>query len=73
MASPVQAWVEQVVTGGGGFQSFEAHEMPLWAHERDVELAAWVIRCLANPGCEGSAEVLAAIAERRADVAAGHG
>jgi hypothetical protein len=67
----VQAWVEQRVTGPGGFQAFEAHEMPLFTHERDVELATFVIRCLANPACEGSAEVLDAIATRRREVARG--
>jgi hypothetical protein len=74
MASPksdIQTWVEQRVTGPGGFQGFEAHEMPLFVHERDVELAAFVIRCLANPGCEGSGEVLEAIIHRRREVAGG--
>jgi hypothetical protein len=59
------SWVEQVVTGGGGFQAFEAHEMPLFAYERDIELASFVIKCLANPRCEGSAKVLAAIERQR--------
>jgi hypothetical protein len=63
----VLAWIESVVTGGGGFQSFEQHEMPLFTHERDVELASFVVRCLANPRCEGSAEVLAAIQRRRSE------
>lgn len=60
----VGGWVAECVTGGGGFQAFEAHEMPLFRQERDVELASFVVRCLANPGCHGSRDVLQAVAAR---------
>lgn len=50
------------------FTSFVDHEMPLFACTERVEVAAWVVRCLANPMCDGSAEAMAAIAERRAEV-----
>ena len=33
--------------------------------DRDTEIVIWTIRCLANPDCEGTAEALAAIVEKR--------
>jgi hypothetical protein len=46
-------------------QAFEDHEWVIY-HVSEKEAAiCYVIRCLANPKCEGSAEVLNSIAERR--------
>ncbi len=50
------------------FRDFEQHEMAMYpdGDSRDMAIVEWTIRCLANPSCEGSAEVLAAIIEQRA-------
>jgi len=61
----ISAWCEKVINGPTGLKSFEYSEMALPVCDRDVAIAAWVIRCLANPDCEGSQVVLDAIAERR--------
>lgn len=62
----IEEWLEKVVNGNTGFLSFEDHEWPMFHKGRDYSLAAFVIRALANPLCNGSEEVLAAIQERRA-------
>ncbi len=43
------------------FRSFEAHEMPLFHFDRDVELVRWTLRCLANPANGWSGDVLNAL------------
>ena len=52
------------------FRSYERHEMPAWPYEgeqRDRELVAWTLRCLANPSNGWSVTALAAIVEQAAD------
>lgn len=61
----IKNWVSQVIKGIGGFLSWEEHEMPTYHNTRDEQIAAFVLRCLANPICEGSREVLDAILEQR--------
>lgn len=58
----IRAWIERILGQGGGFASFVRHE---GGGTGRADVAAWVIRCLANPDCEGSQEVLDAIVERR--------
>lgn len=62
-------WIDQVINGPSGMTSFERHEMVVWHCSEREAAANWVIRCLANPECEGSADVLAAIAAQREKVA----
>jgi len=61
----IKNWVSQVIKGVGGFLSWEEHEMPTYHNTRDEQIAAFVLRCLANFNCEGSREVLDAILDQR--------
>lgn len=56
---------KKIILGVGGLHDFEEHEMAFPNFDRDVSTAIWVIKCLANPKSEGSAEVLNAIIEHR--------
>ena len=69
----IKNWVSQVIKGVGGFLSWEEHEMPTYHNTRDEQIAAFVLRCLANSNCEGSREVLAAIIEQRVGTVPDHG
>lgn len=51
------------------FQSFEAHEMPLFLHDRDVEIVLWALRCLANPRNDWSTAALAGLVAAARDAA----
>lgn len=46
---------------------FENCEIAIQTIPRDEAVAQFVIRCLANPDCEGSREMLDAIIDHRAD------
>jgi len=58
-------WIHDIVTGVGGFFDYEKYEWPIYNCTREEFIAAFVIRCLANPNCEGSNEILQEIVERR--------
>jgi hypothetical protein len=61
----ITAWVYRRIFGPGGLEDFENHEIVDWGDKPDRIVAAhWILRCLANPRCEGSAEVLDAIVAR---------
>lgn len=62
----VMEWIKDVVCGCGGFQDFERREGAFYTN-RDIALAEFVIRAIANPKCSGSDNMLAAIIERRED------
>lgn len=49
------------------FRDMEQHEMAMYPSpdDRDAALAEWVVRVLANPKLAASAEVVAAISDRR--------
>ena len=64
---------EKIINGVGGLHDFEYYEMASPNYDRDVSVAIWVIKCLANPKCEGSEEAVQAIIERRNKLAAEHG
>jgi len=66
----IQEWVNNIIDGTTGLHAFERFEFATPTIPRDQAVAAWVIRCLANPDCEGSGDVLAAIAARRAKMEA---
>lgn len=64
----ISEFAESIIKGTGGFASYAEHEVvPLdgWHPDDWVRVVEWTLRCLANPDCEGSQEVLAAIIERR--------
>lgn len=62
-------WTRAVVRGVGGFEDFERYEVAVF-DDRDVSLAYFVVRALANPKCEGSAAMMEAIQERRRELEA---
>lgn len=62
-------FAKRIIEGVGGLNDFERYELAVPHVSDRVWAADWTIRCLANPKCEGSEEVLAAIMERRAAVA----
>ena len=66
MSANLYEWTRQIIHGPGGMNSYEAHELAMFDDDR-LDAARWVLRCLANPNCEGSADVLAAIIARRGD------
>ena len=61
----IDNWVNRIIKGMGGFLSWETHEFPIYHSSREESIAAFVLRCLANPGCDGSAEVLGEILRHR--------
>jgi hypothetical protein len=61
----ITAWIRDIIEGSGGMNQFEDREMVIWHVPERIAAATWAIRCLATPRCKGSAEVLAAILERR--------
>lgn len=61
----IYAWIHDVIDGAGGMNSFEDREMVIWNAPDREAAAAWIIRCLANPDCEGSRAVLDSIERRR--------
>jgi hypothetical protein len=67
----IAAWIRDIIEGSGGMDQFEEREMVIWHVSERIAAASWAVRCLANPRCKGSAEVLAAIIARREKVAGG--
>jgi hypothetical protein len=61
----VADFAEAIVEGPGGMNDYERHELVVWAYPERVEAVIWAMKCLANPHCEGSSEMLEAIQERR--------
>jgi hypothetical protein len=62
-----EAFAKHIIEGVGGMNDCERYELAVFPLGDRVAAVEWTLRCLANPECEGSAEVLAAIAERRRD------
>ena len=61
----IEAWISRVV---GGMKQMERREWAVPNRGRDYCVASFVVRCLANPGCQGSDEILASILARREEV-----
>lgn len=53
-------FTERIINGFSGFKSFEEHEGVIYK-DREVGIAQFVIKCLANPKCEGSELILSHI------------
>lgn len=68
----VMDWIRDVVCGCGGFQDFEKREGAFYS-DRDIALAEFVVRALANPSCNGSDDMVSAIIERRKEVQGSRG
>lgn len=64
----IDNWINQIIKGSGGFESWESHEFVIHHSSREESIAAFVIRCLANPGCRGSGDVLRAIINQRVSI-----
>lgn len=58
-------WAADIIQGTGGMDDYERYEVVAWNDPDRVAAAKWVLRCLANPKCDGSDRMLAAITERR--------
>ena len=66
----IQQWAKDIIEGVGGLNDFEHYEMAVPHVSDRVWAADWTIKSLANPKCKQSEQVLAAIIERRAALAA---
>lgn len=64
MAIDIKAWCKQIVEGAGGLIAYDRRERRRPANR--LESVEFAIRCLANPDCEGSGEVMQTILEQRA-------
>lgn len=63
-------FAREIIEGTGGMNDYEEYEKVVW-HESDrVAASAWTLRCLANPNCKGSQEVLDLILATRAEAEA---
>lgn len=58
-------WVARIIDGPTGFKVWEDREGVLHHVSREVSIALFVVRCLANVNCDGSEQVLNAIMRRR--------
>jgi hypothetical protein len=64
----LKTWCNSIINGAGGLRAYNKHEHA--GMTTQLHAVEWTIRCLANPKCEGSQEVLDAILEERAKKAA---
>lgn len=60
-------WSQDIVEGPGGYNNWKQYEWVDTGVSDRVAVAQWIIRCLANPNCAGSGEVLKMIVARRED------
>jgi hypothetical protein len=58
-------WCKRIIHGSGGFLNWEDREWIVFHTSREQGIAEFVIRCLANPLCEGSDKVLEKIMKAR--------
>lgn len=56
----INSWCDRIVNGGAGLISYHEHEC-LGDPPTSMDAVKWALRCLANPKCEGSDQVLRAI------------
>ena len=64
--SPARQWCREAIEGFAGYTTFCDREVYVPSDCPEVEGAYWVLKCLANPACEGSQRVLDEILARRA-------
>lgn len=63
-------WIANIIEGPGGMNDFEQYECVAWNEPERVAAVRWAIRCLGNPDCKGSAEMLESIMQQREFVSA---
>lgn len=63
--SVIEGWCADIILGSGGLHDFERHEMATPNCDRDVAVAAWVVRCLGNGTSAETQAVVDAIVARR--------
>lgn len=68
-AAEMKEWCKRIVHGGAGLRAYFAREVKRRATLEDA--VAFTIRSLANPTCEGSAEVLEIIMRQRGEARRG--
>jgi hypothetical protein len=61
----INDWISRVIKGSGGFEAWEDRECVIFHNSREEAIAGFVIRCLANPYCDGSKDVLDSILAHR--------
>lgn len=61
----IEGWCADIILGPGGLHDFERREMATANCDRDVAVAAWVVRCLGNDASAATRAVVDAIVERR--------
>jgi hypothetical protein len=64
-ANPLLSWIDRIIEGPTGFKAWEENEWVIFHWPRECGIAHFVIRCLANPACEGSQEMLDEIMAQR--------
>ncbi|MDZ5711613.1 hypothetical protein [Jeotgalibacillus haloalkalitolerans] len=61
----INDWIKEKLEGSGGLNDYRYYEMAVFDGTPEREGATWILRCLGNPECEGSQEVLDSIIENR--------
>jgi hypothetical protein len=59
----LETWLDGVMNGNGGFVEWEQHFE--YTGSREIAFAAFVLRCLTNPSCDGSEMVFNSILQER--------
>ena len=67
MNNPLVDFAESIIFGVGGLEDKYMYEGAVDNLPHDQTVVIWTLKCLANPECEGSAEILRLISERRAE------
>jgi hypothetical protein len=60
-------WCYDMIKGPTGFESYEEHELVVWHLQRELAVAEWIIRCLANKDNKEAADVLQSILKQRGE------
>jgi len=64
----IDDFAQRIIEGPTGLNAYEAHELAIWPTSDRVAAAVWTLKCLANPECPDSDEVIAAILARRQEL-----
>jgi hypothetical protein len=61
----INNWINKIIKGPTGFETWEDREGVIFHNSREEGIADFVIKCLSNPSCNGSSEVLEFILNQR--------
>lgn len=64
----IEKWIKEAMEGPGGMRDFDRREHPIYHCSRRIAAASWIVRCLANPKCEGADDMLKAIIAQRGGI-----